>query len=42
MKVAVTSTGPTLEAVVDPRFGHCSVFVLVDTDDLSMEVETVG
>lgn len=37
MKIAVTSTGTTLEAAVDPRFGRCSHFVLVDTNDMSVE-----
>lgn len=37
MKVAVTSTGSTLQAAVDPRFGRCSTFVLVETDNMSFE-----
>jgi predicted Fe-Mo cluster-binding NifX family protein len=37
MKVAVTSTGPALEAAVDPRFGRCSTLLLVETDDMSFE-----
>ena len=37
MKVAVSATGPTLDAAVDPRFGRCSTFVLVDTGDMSYE-----
>ena len=37
MKVAVTSTGLTLESALDPRFGRCSYFALVDTDEMSME-----
>lgn len=32
MRVAVSAEGPTLDAKVDPRFGRCSYFVLVDTD----------
>lgn len=37
MKVAVTATGDTLDAVVDPRFGRCALFMIVETDDLSCE-----
>lgn len=38
MKVAVTAEKPTLNALLDPRFGRCSCFVLVETDDMSFEV----
>ena len=34
MRVAVSADGPTLDAKIDPRFGRCSYFVLVDTDSL--------
>ena len=34
MRVAVSADGPTLDAKVDPRFGRCSYFVIVDTDAL--------
>ncbi len=37
MKVAVTSKGTTLDAQVDPRFGRCACFVIVETDDMSFE-----
>ena len=37
MKIAVTSSGPTLEAQVDPRFGRCAYFLIVDTDSLDFE-----
>lgn len=37
MKVAVSATGSTPDAAVDPRFGRCSTFVLVETDDMSVE-----
>jgi predicted Fe-Mo cluster-binding NifX family protein len=37
MKIAVTSTGPTLDNPVDPRFGRCAYFVIVETNDMSFE-----
>jgi len=37
MKIAVTSTGTTLDAEVDPRFGRCKVFLLVDTESGAVE-----
>lgn len=37
MRVAISATGRTLDAAVDPRFGRCSVLVLVETDDMSFE-----
>ncbi len=39
MKIAVTSTGKTMDAQVDPRFGRAACFVVVDTE--SMEFEAV-
>ena len=39
MKVAVSATGPSLDAQVDPRFGRCQYFTVVDPD--TMELETV-
>jgi predicted Fe-Mo cluster-binding NifX family protein len=30
MKIAVSAAGPTLEDPVDPRFGRCAFFVIVD------------
>ncbi|MFW6150386.1 MAG: NifB/NifX family molybdenum-iron cluster-binding protein [Chloroflexota bacterium] len=37
MRVAVSSTGLTLDDEVDPRFGRCRSFVLVDPDSLEYE-----
>ena len=37
MKVAVTATGPTLDANVDPRFGRCPYFLIVYTNALAFE-----
>jgi predicted Fe-Mo cluster-binding NifX family protein len=36
-KVCVTSSGTTLEAMVDPRFGRCAYFLVVDTDTMAYE-----
>jgi len=37
MRIAITATGADLEAKVDPRFGRCPCFLIVETDDLSFE-----
>ncbi|MCF2137236.1 MAG: NifB/NifX family molybdenum-iron cluster-binding protein [Candidatus Thorarchaeota archaeon] len=36
-KLCITSTGPTLDAPVDPRFGRCAYFIFVDSDTLAFE-----
>lgn len=36
-KVAVTSQGPTMQDMVDPRFGRTGGFVVVDTDTMGFE-----
>jgi len=37
MKICISSTGEGLNAQVDPRFGRCSYFLIVDTDTMSFE-----
>ena len=37
MKIAVTSTGPTLDDKVEARFGRCAYFLIVDTDTMQSE-----
>ena len=37
MKICVTSTGKDLNANVDPRFGRCKYFIIIDTDSMSVE-----
>ncbi len=37
MKVAVSSSGTDLAAQIDPRFGRCAYFIIVETDDLNFE-----
>lgn len=37
MKVCVTARGDNLDALVDPRFGRCQYFVIIDLDTLQYE-----
>jgi predicted Fe-Mo cluster-binding NifX family protein len=37
MKIAVTSNGPSLDAVVEARFGRCTYFLCIDLDTLALE-----
>jgi len=37
MKVAITTEAPSLEAMIDPRFGRCAYFLIVETEDLGFE-----
>ena len=37
MKVAVSATGPSLDSPVDPRFGRCAYFVIVDLETMQSE-----
>jgi len=37
VKIAVTSTGPTLDDQVDARFGRCACFLIVDPDSMAYE-----
>jgi len=39
MKIAVTSTGQTLDSQVDPRFGRAACFVIIDTE--TMDFSTI-
>ena len=38
MKIAVSSIGKDLDSLIDPRFGRCAYFLLVETDDMNFEV----
>ncbi|RLB43515.1 MAG: dinitrogenase iron-molybdenum cofactor biosynthesis protein [Deltaproteobacteria bacterium] len=38
MKVAITTSGTTLESEVDPRFGRAPYILIVDTESLGYEV----
>ena len=37
MKVAVSATGPSLDSMIDPRFGRCAHFIVVETDTMQFE-----
>ncbi|MEA1944000.1 MAG: NifB/NifX family molybdenum-iron cluster-binding protein [Euryarchaeota archaeon] len=37
MKICVTSTGPSMDAPVDPRFGRCQYFMIVDSETMAYE-----
>jgi len=37
MKIAVSSTGTDLNSEIDPRFGRCAYFIIVNTDDMTFE-----
>jgi len=37
MKIAITSTGNSLDSNIDTRFGRCSYFVIYDTESKSIE-----
>ena len=37
MKIAVSATAPSLDAEVDPRFGRCQYFIIVDPQTMQFE-----
>jgi len=37
MKIAISATGTDLDADVDPRFGRCQHFIIVDTETMQFE-----
>ena len=37
MKIAVTSTGPTLDDMMEARFGRCAYFLIIDLDTMEFE-----
>jgi predicted Fe-Mo cluster-binding NifX family protein len=38
MKIAISSSGKSLDSALDPRFGRCAWFLIIDPADLSYEV----
>jgi predicted Fe-Mo cluster-binding NifX family protein len=37
MKICVTAAADNLQAAIDPRFGRCAYFIVVDTDNLEFK-----
>jgi len=37
MRIAISATGATLDAEVDPRFGRCQYFIIVDPETMQFE-----
>ena len=37
MRIAISATGPTLDAEVDPRFGRCQYFIIANPDTTEFE-----
>ena len=37
MKICITATAGNLDAQIDPRFGRCSYFIIVDSENLQFE-----
>ena len=37
MKLCVTSSGQSLDDAIDPRFGRCQYFIIVDTENLKFD-----
>ncbi|MBU0611274.1 MAG: NifB/NifX family molybdenum-iron cluster-binding protein [Armatimonadetes bacterium] len=37
MRIAITARGPTLDADVDPRFGRCAYFLIIDPGTMEFE-----
>ena len=38
MKIGLSSTGKDMQSQVDPRFGRCAYFIIIQTDDMTFEV----
>jgi len=37
MKICVTATADSLDAQIDPRFGRCAYFIIVDSETMQFE-----
>ncbi len=40
MKIVVSSTGPELSSISDPRFGRCAYFVVVETETMEAKAHS--
>ncbi|MCP4721490.1 MAG: dinitrogenase iron-molybdenum cofactor biosynthesis protein [Desulfobacteraceae bacterium] len=38
MKICISSTGKDMNSQIDPRFGRCTYFLIIQTDDMNVEV----
>ena len=38
MRLCISSTGENLDANVDPRFGRCRYFLIIDTDTMNFDL----
>ena len=38
MKIAFSSSGTDLQSQLDPRFGRCPMFLIVDLDTMDIEI----
>lgn len=38
MKIGISSTGKDMNSQIDPRFGRCAYFMIIQTDDMSLDV----
>jgi len=38
MKIGISSTGKDINSQIDPRFGRCAYFMIIQTDDMSIDV----
>ncbi len=38
MKIAISSAGRDMNSQIDQRFGRCAYFIIVQTDDNSLDV----
>jgi len=37
MKMAISAISPSLDAEVDPRFGRCQYFIIIDPETMQFE-----